>query len=388
FTQGLGVLDAVSPVRDFAQQLPGGTTVYGQQDRRGRKAVLATEKATVGDFYNVVRPDGTILKTAVPETSLTSTMSSLSEQYPDAQPVKLGTKPLGSGANDDSKTQWERQKALFIAGEKKIAEGIPMSGQERASWSGAGQFIANKQVVTDAQGHVYTQEGLDLGQLREQVRGSGKTRGGDALDIPLPRSMEPKQVGTVAVNTAEAGKQSAIKVATSELDNNVLPRLYNQDGSVNRQTVLGMQKIGPVEGVPGTEGRIARQAMKRSIEVKVRTDSGAAVPESEVSRYMDMYSPSVFDSDISIKEKQQALSDYFNGVTTLTQFKSGAGLSKETLDANEAAKKATGSKPAGSFYNPHTPTSEADMTDGKVPFGSWFINPADGKPYQRKRRKE
>jgi hypothetical protein len=70
---------------------------------------------------------------------------------------------------------------------------------------------------------------------------------------------------------------------------------------------------------PFTEGREANTYLLDSIEAKLRAESGAAVPETEVSRAGKRFRPSPLDSDKGVKIKADLLADFLEGAFNKTQ---------------------------------------------------------------------
>lgn len=57
--------------------------------------------------------------------------------------------------------------------------------------------------------------------------------------------------------------------------------------------------------------------MKRTIELLLRARSGAAVPDSEVENYMNLYFPSTFDNAEQARNKLNVLAQYFQDTNQL-----------------------------------------------------------------------
>jgi len=94
----------------------------------------------------------------------------------------------------------------------------------------------------------------------------------------------------------------------------------NEDGSidygtVDRTNILNMAV--PFGGTPFSEGRSANALIKDAIEAKLRPESGAAVPETEVVRANERFRPSILDSDETIALKRKLLNNF---LTSTIQF--------------------------------------------------------------------
>lgn len=90
-----------------------------------------------------------------------------------------------------------------------------------------------------------------------------------------------------------------------------------EKGDVKEGNIVNMQRIsafgmGP-QGMPFTEGRQARQLILDAVEAKLRAESGAAVPETEVLRMAQRFFPNPFDRDESIRSKMRRLRSFLEG---------------------------------------------------------------------------
>jgi len=80
-------------------------------------------------------------------------------------------------------------------------------------------------------------------------------------------------------------------------------------------------------GVPFTDARTARQSFRRAVEVLLRSRTGAAAPDSEVSNYMDAFYPSPLDTQEGARIKVQRLQQYFNDTAALRPRAFGESIS-------------------------------------------------------------
>lgn len=111
----------------------------------------------------------------------------------------------------------------------------------------------------------------------------------------------------------EAEKAGKFTMAQNSLDEitATASSFFNPDGTLNRK-LLTQSKVN----LPFSKGRSAKQAFKRALETSIRIMSGAAVPETEVTRYLDMFMPDVLDSDEAAKAKVDSLYKFLNGLIT------------------------------------------------------------------------
>ena len=133
--------------------------------------------------------------------------------------------------------------------------------------------------------------------------------------VPIPgyTTQTPEQAAKVAlITTGQQNMKNAREI------------LMNPDGSVNWLT-LGSMNIGNMvglSGIPGMgEGRRLYSQLYNAIEAKLRAESGAAVPDSEVVRMAKRLVPNIADSALGVEEKMAGI-DMFLG-STLAQIYGG-----------------------------------------------------------------
>lgn len=97
--------------------------------------------------------------------------------------------------------------------------------------------------------------------------------------------------------------------------------LFDDKGNVNRLNVNNL-----ATRMPFTEGRRLSTLILDSVEAKLRAESGAAVPETEVKRIAKRYIPQVGDDDRTIKTKYNMLNDFLKG--TAQKMNAGKNLQK------------------------------------------------------------
>lgn len=81
--------------------------------------------------------------------------------------------------------------------------------------------------------------------------------------------------------------------------------ILGKDGKVDRMALAQMETRAPF-----TKGRTLYSMIYNSVEGKLRAESGAAVPEAEVTRIAQRFVPSLMDDDETIKSKLQRLDEY------------------------------------------------------------------------------
>lgn len=90
--------------------------------------------------------------------------------------------------------------------------------------------------------------------------------------------------------------------------------LFKPDGSVDYPLIATMWTR-----MPWTRGRTAYTLVYDSVEAKLRAESGAAVPETEVSRMAKRFVPSPFDNEQTIAKKVEMLSNFLGDAAISTR---------------------------------------------------------------------
>jgi hypothetical protein len=94
----------------------------------------------------------------------------------------------------------------------------------------------------------------------------------------------------------------------------------DDDGNVTRVPDINRTNIANMNiGTPFTQGRSANVLLLDSIEAKLRAESGAAVPETEVKRAGKRFRPTLLDSDETIIIKLDLLNRFLEGAFNKAQ---------------------------------------------------------------------
>lgn len=127
-------------------------------------------------------------------------------------------------------------------------------------------------------------------------------------------SSAPKNIPKEAVQgiVDARGGITDIQIAS----NLIFPNGVFNKGIVIASNMLPGGGAGPSGSLTG-DSRTAYQAMKRTIELLLRARSGAAVPDSEVRNYMNLYFPSTFDNAEQARNKLNVLAQYFQDTNQL-----------------------------------------------------------------------
>jgi len=89
--------------------------------------------------------------------------------------------------------------------------------------------------------------------------------------------------------------------------------LFGKDGTINRK-LLATAALS----IPNTPGREFNSYIYNAVEAKLRVESGAAVPDTEIKRMAKRFIPSVMDNDSTIKSKMSRLNEWLGMAQTMT----------------------------------------------------------------------
>jgi hypothetical protein len=128
-------------------------------------------------------------------------------------------------------------------------------------------------------------------------------------------------VSSAPKNIPKEAAQGIVDARGGIKDIQIASDLIFPDGVFNKGIVIASNilpggGVGPSGTLTG-DSRTAYQAMKRTIELLLRARSGAAVPDSEVENYMNLYFPSTFDNAEQARNKLNVLAQYFQDTNQL-----------------------------------------------------------------------
>lgn len=240
-------------------------------------------------------------------------------ESPQAQAVKEALDSIADGsiighffpsvlaAEMDEKRQQEAELVKTMAGKSQPGLQLkevfdPASGMTRyvPEQQAIGGLVPpkSKQTITlDKDGNLVITEGAGGVDAPKGYR--GKPDG----------SLEPIPGGPAARQTPE----QAAKTQMLEMSQKSLQQLGSMIFSGEKQEVDRTLIANMTANTPYTQGRSANILIKDSIEAKLRAESGAAVPDSEVSRAFERFKPSIFDKDETIKLKLDLLNKFLVG---------------------------------------------------------------------------
>lgn len=217
---------------------------------------------------------------------------------------------------------------VLLKASEMLRNNEPLSAQLRDQVNFVASNLTTPRTITDATGNVQTIPGQDLSSFQDLLTKTGFSR----------------EQGQQTIKPKTSTQAAAIANAQSALSDLALAKdiFFDAEGKLNRGAAFAAN-VPFIGGIPGTTGRDARQQIRRSIEILLRARSGAAVPPTEVDNYMDLYAPSINDTDQGAALKVQRLEDFFSTSMTLMQ---APGWKPESLK-NIRASRATPPLPPG-----------------------------------------
>lgn len=132
------------------------------------------------------------------------------------------------------------------------------------------------------------------------------------------------------LNATDAGKAALLTNARAELVD-IESLVFDADGSLNRQNIANA-----VANTPGTDGRELNQRFKNAIEARLRLESGAAVPETEVVRAMARFMPQVGDTAKQVRQKIERSRKFLSDASRFIDPSGNLGISSMTDPAQPA----------------------------------------------------
>jgi hypothetical protein len=255
------------------------------------------------------------------------------------------------------KAQYNREveKAKYLQQERNNHR-IGSQGQQRIDIA-----LASLDQRIAAMGEDIRQFELTHGAKMGKVGTLPATQGGRPGVIRVNEQTQLPVPGEAFIPTGEKKPLTAETAAKLELAQGGLEDFYRAKdiimpgGKVDRMAVANM-----AAATPFTQGRTAGQALKNSVEGKLRAESGAAVPEDEVKRAAKRLIASVWDTERGIEWKMERLEGFLMG--TVQKMDPNKNYSKEypVLKGKDGANYVLvpKQKPKRLKYNPDTDTFE------------------------------
>jgi len=206
--------------------------------------------------------------------------------------------------------------------------------------------------------------------------------------------IESTGAGTFDTKNLEGKSKGAGIIQAKSTLGTLKSLVFNEDGSLNKANLLAAEAKGIpfVDSVFDTQGRSIGALGLNAVNSIFRTESGAAVPEPEVQRYLSMFMPSIGD-DVSTAELKltlldqrfDAIIDTISGIDPRLsdeqrQAQLNSIFANETAAAEVAVRREL--KNAKAVGSATKISSQADFN--KLKKGDAYINPSDGNTYIKK----
>lgn len=136
----------------------------------------------------------------------------------------------------------------------------------------------------------------------------------------------------------DAAKAALVQTATDNF-NEYKSFVFNYDdkGAVSGVNMTNIFNSNvPGGGTPFTEGRTLNVLIKDILEGKIRAESGAAVPASEIERLGERFRPSIFDNEATVKRKVALLGQFLDNVTSFMKADGSFDTGAATLAVDRA----------------------------------------------------
>lgn len=127
--------------------------------------------------------------------------------------------------------------------------------------------------------------------------------------VPIPGATHDVQT------PEQASKTQMLRGAQSRLPE-IEPLLFDSNGNVNRENVVTSRLLAG-GAIPNTEGDKLATYYEEGIQAITRTETGAAMQQSELNNARTRFQPKMRDSDEVIKIKWNMYSDFLNGTLKL-----------------------------------------------------------------------
>ncbi len=158
-----------------------------------------------------------------------------------------------------------------------------------------------------------------MNATKDSAGGGAKPPSGYRWKEGEPGVLEAIPGGPATVQSTEQAAKTAL-ITTGIQDVERFKKLVIPNGEVNKTIIRQMVIPG---GMPNTDSRKAYSYIYNAIEAKLRAESGAAVPETEVTRMARRFVPSVWDNDSTVKDKVDRLDEFLKGTIPLTKGSAG-----------------------------------------------------------------
>lgn len=128
--------------------------------------------------------------------------------------------------------------------------------------------------------------------------------------------VQPIPGGSKDTMTPEAAGKASMMISAEKKLDTVNSLFMNPDGSMNNKNIL-TANIPFTDGLPWTDGRQAIAAMEQGIQAITRSETGAAMPDTEVDNTRKRFQPKPWDNPVTQRMKLQMFNGFVRGTIKL-----------------------------------------------------------------------
>ena len=162
--------------------------------------------------------------------------------------------------------------------------------------------------------------------------------GGKAEIVQIGGVAVTPSKNNAAMNPGQAAQVAMMEQGSKNIDD-FSAKIFVPTGDPSAPVRLNKSLLANVNlplGSIGGEARESRTAIRNAIEARLRLESGAAVPETEVDRALDRFMPKPWDSVESAQYKLGQLKQFFGSAISMT--KAGNAASPMASDQPSSGK--------------------------------------------------
>lgn len=230
-------------------------------------------------------------------------------------------------AAKDAQDKAFKERELLISG--KNADSTRMSAEASRSQAGtaAGRLALDRQLVNMPEGQPFKVRNMDSGEVVEVM----KNKKGDILDINTKQPVGFKVGYAENITPQGAGQVAMLAQGKRDVDR-AIGLMFDKDEQGNPTT---MKRLTVAEArTPFTAGgwsddsRQAYSYIQNAVQAKLRAETGAAAPDSEVANIVKRFMPSPMEGSKVAIDKANRLKEFFD--LSLDELRRGGYISSKT----------------------------------------------------------
>ncbi len=170
-------------------------------------------------------------------------------------------------------------------------------------------LIANGTATEEQQRQYALAFNAEYGKIQELPDGSKVRLAPPPGNVPAPSGWVAELPGQKPLGPADAGKQASF-VQAEKIVADVEAKMF-PGGKFDRQTILAMQ-------FPTSDSAAIKDDIRNAVDNIIKARTGAAAPDPEMNRYLDMFVPGPFDSEARARNKIARLKEFFRTALDVT----------------------------------------------------------------------